>query len=137
MTLVIVIKNRAGLALAADTALTMSIPNRRGGVDLISTGSIAKKILCFEKPHNFAAAVTWGRAEIKRKTPNEFRKEFEKSLPQERLPVKKIAEELSTFLMEKWAHSADRRSYSAKPEEQMQFFVAGFDKNEPYGCVYT
>jgi hypothetical protein len=136
MTLVIVIKNRAGLVLAADTALTCSVPDGYGGIKLILTQSIAKKILYFEKPHNFVAAVTYGRATIKSKTPSELGRIFEKSLHQERLPVKKITEELSTFLMEKWDHSADKKHYKPKLEEQMQFYVAGFDKNEPYGCVY-
>jgi hypothetical protein len=47
-----------------------------------------------------------------------------------------MAEEFCKFFMEKWNQSADKKEYRELEEEQLQFFVAGFDKNKPCACIY-
>ena len=96
----------------------------------------AVKIIAFDKPHNFAAAVTYGRGIIDKGNPSHYRRKFEMKLPRERLPVKRIAEEFCKFFMEKWNQSADKEEYRGLEEEQLQFYVGGFDKNKPDACVY-
>jgi hypothetical protein len=78
MTLVIVIKNRKGLVFAADSAQTCV--NADSG-KLRPSPHKAKKIIAFDKPHNFAAAVTYGMGAIDKKNPSGYRREFEMKPP--------------------------------------------------------
>jgi hypothetical protein len=136
MTLIILIKNPTGLVLAAESAETAVLIDRYGK-EHCAVSTRTTKILSFDKPHNFAAAVTCGRAGIDGKPVNGYLKEFEMKLPCERLSVKEFADELSRFFMEKWDQSADKSTYNPElAAEHMHFFVAGFDKNEPYGRIY-
>jgi hypothetical protein len=136
MTLVIVIKNREGVVLAADSAATLSRIGSNGReIDRIHVHSKAKKIVSLDKPHNYVAAITYGRATIDGKTPNYYLREFELRLPKERISVKAFADELSSFFIEKWDQSEDKATYTDQ-EFDMRFCVCGFNKDEPYCCAY-
>jgi hypothetical protein len=136
VTLVIVIKNPAGIVFAADSAATLSRVDSKGR-ELYRTHAHneAKKIISLEKPHDYVAAITYGRATIDRKTPDYHQKEIESRLPKERISLNEIAEEFSKFFMEKWNQSRDKEAH-AEQELNMQFCVGGFDKGKPYASAF-
>jgi 20S proteasome alpha/beta subunit len=136
MTLVVVIKNREGIVFAADSVATLSkLGNNGRELDRIHAHSKSKKIVSFDKPHHYVAAITYGRATIDGKTPNHYRREFALKLPQERISVKAFADELSSFFKAKWDQSKDKETYTDQ-EFDMRFCVGGFDKNAPYCSAY-
>lgn len=138
MSLVAMIKNPAGLVLAAESGATW-VRIDSNGTERRNTSCIkTKKILTFAKPHNFVAAVSYGRATIGGKTVDDLHKEFEMKLPRQRLPVKTLTEGFSKFLMEKWDKSPDKSTYGAELATLwMRFFIGGFDENKRYGCAYV
>jgi hypothetical protein len=136
MSLVFVIKNLAGLVLAADSALTCAEVDIHGEISYQTVSIKDNKILSFANPQNFTAALTCGKADIDGKLQGEYLIEFEKKLPRKRLKVKEFAAELSAFFMAEWDRSADKTHQLELPWKRMLFYVAGFDKNETYGCLY-
>jgi hypothetical protein len=126
MTTVIVVKCPEGLVLAADSR--MNVVERAGPKQKPpwSTDTLLK-ILSFKQPHNFVGAVSWGRADINRKTVYCYLPEFELSLPDKRIPVKEFSQHLFEFFKTEWNKSPERK-YSQDSLDSMNFLLGGFDE---------
>jgi hypothetical protein len=153
MSLGIVVKGSEGIVLAADSRLTVGAqimvlqqkPNTPAPVQVPQQIFVnfdnAAKLLTFADPNKWIGAVTYGAAVIGTK-PNDLRTaqsfipEFEGTLSKDRQTVRRLAEQLSVFFMERWTERgmppADK--YSG---QGMSFSVAGYDIGRPYGSVYT
>ena len=126
MSLVVAVKGTEGLVLAADSRVTL--PSQSG---LPSSFDNATKLLTLETPHNWIGAVTCGIATIGGRTPHSLMPEFELSLEKNRLSVREYAARLSAFFQDRWISSGQERNIG-----NSEFFVGGYDEDEPYGALY-
>ncbi len=133
MSLGVVVKGPEGIALAADTRITLYARRDDTEPPLLANYDNATKLLTFGEPHSFVAAVTYGDALIGRRTAHSFTPEFELELEDKRCSVGEYAELLSAFYKSQW-EKADMDS-DANPG--MNFVVGGYDEDQPYGCVYS
>jgi 20S proteasome alpha/beta subunit len=130
MSLVFVVKVPEGLVLAAESRKTVKFQDKKGGI-YQGTYDSTPKVLTFKR-HDYVGVVTCGLAAIGLKAIHSYLPELEKYLKKERLSVLRFSEKLSAFFAEQWN--------AAKPEERVEpisFIVAGFDKADPYGKVYS
>ena len=132
MSLVVAVKGTEGVVLAADSRITLNIPQPGGGL-LNATFDNATKFLTFANPHHkWVAAGTYGDSVIGNRTARSFMPELELRLKNQRKKVSEYAEEMRQFFHERWQaeYGSDRKTNG------MWFIVGGYDKNEPYGAVY-
>ena len=137
MSLGIVFKGPEGIVLAADSRVTL-MTQAVGGPMFASTFDNTTKLLRVNG-QDYVGIVTYGLGAIGQTNPrtaHSYIPEFEASIKQSRLNVKKIAEELGKFFMERW-----KDQKMPKPDEwigqpEMVFLLGGYDEGEPYGCVY-
>ena len=137
MSLGVVIKGPEGVVLAADSRVTLKA-QREGGPPMPVNFDNATKLLSFERPHNFVAAVTYGDAVIGLRTAHSFIPEFELTLKgEDRLKVHEFARKLSNFFLERWReankHIETPQDYSGSG---MVFVVGGYDPDAAYGSVF-
>jgi 20S proteasome alpha/beta subunit len=132
MSLGIVIKSPEGIVLAAESRVTLTVNGQNGQPSHMVNFDNATKLFSFKSPHNHIGVVTYGQAAIGQRTAHSFVPEFESSLPNERLSVADMAQQISEFYMEQWNEimSADYQG------PNMTFIVAGFNEGEPYGRVF-
>jgi hypothetical protein len=146
MSLGIVFKGPEGIVLAADSRVTLMahlVPNVPQGAPqpppmlLPSTFDNATKLLRV-KGQSHAGAVTFGAGAIgltAPRTAHSFLPELEKKLAERgRLSVEDFANELGQFFLQQW--TAGGMPAHPPDQEQMVFFVAGFDDNAVYGRVF-
>lgn len=141
MSLGIIIKSPEGIVLAAESRVTLTSTLVNGaGQQVINNNNFdnADKIVKFNEPNNFIAAVTYGQAAIGNyRTAQSFIPEFESELKlkyqETRLTVLQVATELSNFFLEQWNKLMPQNFIGPN----MIFNVAGFDDNEPYGKVFS
>ena len=132
MSLVVAVKGTEGVVLAADSRLTLNIPQPGQGL-LNVTFDNATKFLAFNNPHHkWVAAGTYGDSVIGNRTIPSFVPELELSLRDQRKRISEYAEQISDFFRECWEaeYGPDRKTGG------MWFIVGGYDNNEPYGAVY-
>jgi hypothetical protein len=129
VSLGVVVKVPDGLVLAAESrvSVTLTLPS---GASYRATFDNATKVLAFGPPHTYVGVVTYGVGAIADRTAHSFVPEFEATLPAERLSVRAFAEELQRFFLEQWAAAA------MPPTPTLNFRVAGFDEDDPYGRVW-
>ena len=133
MTLCIVVKSPSGLVVAADSRVTLTATQNNQTFPIHFDN--ATKLLRFGEEHNYVAAVTYGQAVMpgSRRTAESYVPEFIASLPsQERLPIAEFAEKLSKFYTEQFRAFVTNYQGSG-----MGFLVAGFDKEDHYGRVFS
>jgi len=131
MSLAVAVKGPEGVVLAVDSRVTLQV---KGGDNQILPINFdnATKFLSFKSPHSHFAAVTYGTAVIGLRTAHSFIPEFEPTLGKERLTVEDYANRLSEFYLDQW-QKAVPPEYAGPP---MNFIVAGYNRDEPYGRVY-
>lgn len=131
MSLVAVVKGPEGVVLAADTRLTLTIKQEDGSSRNVNYDN-ATKILRFEKPHNFVAAVTYGNAVIGNRSVHSFTPEFELQLSDEILTISQYAALLSTFFKHRWEEIS---TPDAPQIGSVSFIVGGYDQDKPHGSI--
>ena len=144
MSLGIAFKGAEGLVLAADSRVTLSGQQQRGGQTVLIPASFdnATKLLLFSEPHDYVAAVTYGLGALGQTQPRtaqsfmtEFHTHLESQHGDTRQKVATYANALGEFFMQQWTGS------NMPPAEDWQgpgmtFLVAGFDEEDVYGEVY-
>jgi len=149
MSLGIAIKGTEGVVLAADSRVTLFAQAIHAGQGLQATMLIpatfdhATKLLKIhqedqrQENQKYVAAVTFGAGAIGLKAPRtarSFMPEFEKELGHaDRLSVLSFAKKLSDFFSRQWAAS-DMPSGLGQ-QNDMVFFVGGYDEGDAYGKV--
>ena len=126
MSLVVAVKGTEGIVLAADSRERLTSQDRWP-----SSFDNATKLFTLGAPHNWIGTVTCGVATIGGRTPYSLMPEFEPTLGEDRLSVREYAERLSAFFQDRWESSERRRNIGSA-----EFYVGGYDENEPYGTVY-
>ena len=132
MSLGIIVKGPSGLVVAADSRITLTA-QPPAGVAYVVQFDNASKLLRFNAPHNFVAAVTYGQALIPglERTAESFLPELQAALPTTRVSVGTFAQQLSAFFVSQWGAAMERYGGDA-----MRFIVGGFDDGAPYGSVF-
>jgi len=137
MSLGVVIKGTEGLVIAADSRVTLEA--KRPGQNPIQINfDNATKLLTFQEPHKYVAAVTYGLAVIGKRTAHSFMPEFEQDNfknTEERIKIKEYAKKLSDFFLLQWEKSSMPKSSDFKGPG-MTFIVGGYDPEAAYGSVY-
>lgn len=140
MSLGVAIKGPEGVVLAADSRVTLAAQHGAEPPMLVNFDN-ATKLLTFNKPNTYVAAVTYGVAVIGQRTAHSYLPEFELTLPPgKRLSIKKFSEELSKFFIARWKEDMPK----AYKGPGMTFLVGGYDEksvqgykvNEAYGKVF-
>lgn len=133
MSLSIIVRGPEGLVFAAESRslLDLTLPN---GSTVPINFDATNKLLTFDKPHNFVAAVTYGLGGIGDKSVHSFTPEIEAEIASEgRMSVEKFSKKLSSFFMKEWNKRPELRNYNGMP---MTFLVGGFNEGELYGRAY-
>lgn len=125
MTLVVTVKGSDGIALAADSRVTLQY---RG---FPSTFDNATKLLDLRDPHSWVGAVVSGVAIINGRTHHSHIPEFEGTLPSTRISVCEVAQRLSNFFLDKWSLSGQSDNSG-----NASFIVCGYDSGDIHGKVY-
>jgi hypothetical protein len=142
MSLGIAIKGPEGVVLAADSRVTMftqlQIAPGQPLMVIPSTFDHATKLLRIrDEKQNHVAAITFGAGAIGLTAPRTARSympEFEAKLHgAERMTVHAFAKALSDFFGERWTESG--MPVNQGPQNDMFFYVGGYDGVEPYGKV--
>jgi len=96
----------------------------------------ANKLISFSaKEHQHVGVITYGQALIGRRTAHSFVPELELDLPDDRVPIREYAQQVSDFYLQQWnKHMPSPEKY---PGADMSFAVAGYDPNKPYGRVFV
>jgi hypothetical protein len=138
MSLGVVVKGTEGLALAADSRVTLQgqqkLPNREPQPFTVNYDNANKVITFSDDQHSFVSAITFGEALIGQRTAHSFVPEIEIDLPDQRMDTAEYARHLSEFYTTQW-------SKRMPPEEEyegagMNFVVVGYDDGEPYGRIF-
>jgi hypothetical protein len=136
MSLGIIIKSPEGIVLAAESRVTLSTPTGNGAEMMHVNFDNATKLLEFNSPNNYVAAVTFGQAAIGVRTAHSFIPEFESSLdPNIRLSIEDFTQRLSDFYMQQWNLAMLPLNQYTGPN--MIFFVAGYNVGDAYGKTFT
>jgi hypothetical protein len=132
MSLGIIIKNPAGIVLAADSRITAEI--KKNEKIAYSHFDNANKLLHFSAPHDQIGVITFGQATIANRPPSSFIPEIEQVLGKDEplRTVQEYVEVLSEFFTHAWREKMPR-DYKG-PE--LTFIVCGFNKDESYGRAY-
>jgi hypothetical protein len=133
MSLSIVVRGSDYLVFAAESRSTVDSTLPDGSTVRVNFDA-TNKLLTFDKPHNFVAAVTYGQAAIGDRTVYSFMPEIEAIIAKEgRMPVKRFSKKLSDFFMEQWNKIPELKGYSGSP---IIFLVGGFNEGELYSHTY-
>ena len=132
MSLGIVVKSPSGIVMAADSRVTLEATTVATGKSFPVYYDNAIKLLRFNDPHGFVAAVTFGQAVIpgQSRTAESFLPELDAHLSRSRLTVEAFAQEVSDFYVAQWPTPLPTGVVN------MVFYVGGFDEGEPYGRVF-
>jgi hypothetical protein len=143
MSLGIALKSAEGIVLAADSRVTifatrqMMLGLQQQQMVFPSTYDNANKILSIAT-QKYVGAVTFGAGVIgttRPRTASSYLPEFEAELVEsDRLSVQVFAERLSAFFLRQW--EAAGMSMTTTPNENMIFFVGGYDEGEAYGRLF-
>jgi hypothetical protein len=139
MTLAVVFKGPEGIALAADSRITLTMKNAATGQETTSFFDNATKMLSIQG-QEYVGIVTSGVGAIGTTSPRAahgYVPEFEEQLSQtcpKRAAVEDIARELGKFYREQWVQAG--MPVGLPDVQQMQFLVAGFDEGDAYGRVF-
>jgi hypothetical protein len=148
MSLGIMIKGSEGIVLAADSRVTLfnqiqqqAAPNAVAPPPnflVPATFDNATKLLKV-KEQTHVGAVTFGLGALMTATGPRTMQSFMPELEQElanvgRLAVADFAHRLSAFFVGRWQQYVNR---PAALGEEINFLVAGYDKDEPYGRAYS
>jgi hypothetical protein len=140
VTLAVVFKGPEGIALAADSRVTLRT-QAPGSQDVIfSYFDNATKLLEVEG-QDHVGAVMYGMAAIGNppRTVAGYITEFEEELKSStdgRLAVADIAARLGQFYTQQWREAGMPDPVPGTGVDPLHFLVAGFDQGEPYGRVY-
>jgi hypothetical protein len=140
VTLAVVFKGPEGIALAADSRITLTMKNLATGKEMTSFFDNATKLLSIQG-QDYVGIVTSGQGAIGATAPRTahgFIPEFEEQLGKTcngRAAVADIATELGKFYREQWIQAGLPVGLPAEAQ-QMQFLVAGFDPGDAYGRVF-
>jgi 20S proteasome alpha/beta subunit len=133
MTLSIIVGGPDGLVFATESR-TIAVPPLSDGSKAQIYFDSTNKLLTFNKPHNFVAAVTYGRGELDNRAVSSFMPEFETKLTsKKRLSIKQYAKELASFFSKQWNKIPELEGYTG---ESITFLVGGFNKDELTGRIY-
>lgn len=130
MSLAITVVTPEGVVQAADSRVSIPI-NVTEGVISYSSFDNATKLLAFEEPNLHVTVATYGAGTIGARTAHSFIKEFQDTLPSNRLTVKKFAEKLQEFYKARWDEVENNPQTSP-----MIFQVAGINANKQFGELY-
>ena len=139
MSLGIVVKGTEGLALAADSRVTLQgeqkLPDGDTKPFTINYDNANKVITFSEDEHAYVGAITFGEALIGQRTAHSFVPEIEIDLPEERMKTAEYADRLSSFYLTQWKNRMPNEGdYKGNG---MNFVVVGYDEGEPYGRIFT
>lgn len=143
MTLILAIKVRDGIVLAAESRRNL---NRVEGNIAVPAGYCddATKLLYFKnKNHRFVGVLASGNAMIGGRLPYALFPELEATLPLKRITIREYAQKLLDFFMARF--NDERKSRGLRElnvnedpfPEPMKFLIAGFDKKESVGRMYS
>jgi hypothetical protein len=134
MTLSIIIRSPDGIVLATESRSLTEVTLPNGSKCPISFDE-TKKLLTFDEPHNFVAAVTTGLGGIGNRSVYNFVPDFEATIASEgRMPVDEFSEKMSNFFMKEW----ERRPPEMKDWKgpSISFLAAGFNEGDAYPHTY-
>jgi hypothetical protein len=133
MSLSVVVTGPDYLVFATESRMTVDI-NLPTGTTVRNSYDATDKLLTFDAPHNYIAAVTYGHAAIGDRTIYSFIPEIEVELAEEsRMSVKKFAKKLSDFFVTQW----NKIPESKHPRgADITFLVGGFNERELYSHTY-
>lgn len=138
MSLGIVVKGTEGLALAADSRVTLQgeqrLPSGETQTFTINYDNANKVITFSDEQHAYVGAITFGEALIGQRTAHSFVPELELDLPDQRMDTVDYAEHLSKFYLQQW-----KRRMPAEDEYEgggMNFVIFGYDEGEAYGRIF-
>lgn len=131
MSLAITIISPEGIIQAADSRV--SIPLKvSDSVLSYSHFDNATKLLTFEAPHNYVTVTTYGAGTVSSRTAHSFIKEFQETLPANRIAVRKFAEKLQEFYKARWDEVKDNPQ-----DSPMIFQIAGINNSQQFGELYV
>jgi hypothetical protein len=143
MTLILAIKVKAGLVLAADSRrnLEWQIAENESAPSYLDD---ATKLLAFKNEiHAYVGVLTYGAAIIGDQMIDKLLSGFEAALPSKRTTIDKYAQKLTDFFMANFGDERESRGLPRNlniseetPPSATKFLVAGFDTNEYTGRVY-
>jgi len=144
VSLGIIVKGAEGVVLAADSRVTLFgqaqlAPPPQPPTLIPSTFDHATKLLRVQHPNQkHVVAVTYGTGAIgvvQPRTARSYMPEFERDLADApRLSVEDFARRLSDFFSQRWAASDMPPNLGA--QNDMFFFVGGYDEGDAYGTVF-
>jgi hypothetical protein len=144
MTLAVAFKGPEGIVLAADSRLTLQMPQPGGTVVIPAFFDNATKMLTL-KEQEFIGILTSGAGAIGQTEPRsaygylpELEEQLAASCGEKRATVEKIATDVGDFYGAQWT-SAKMPSDAGQPGSKfqpMQFLVAGFDDGDAYGRIF-
>lgn len=131
MSLAITVIIPEGVVQAADSRVSIPV-SLTDSVLTYSHLDNATKLLVFEKPHDNISVTTYGAGTIGARTAYSFVQEFQKTLPPQRVSVKKFAQLLQTFYKAEWDKIDNNPQTSP-----MVFQVAGINASQQFGELYV
>ena len=133
MTLSIVVRGPDYLVFATESRMTVDT-TLSIGLRVHNYYDATDKLLTFDAPHNYVAALTYGLAAIGDRTIYSFMPELEAELAEEsRMTVEKFAKKLSNFFMRQW----NKIPRLQRPQGAgITFLVGGFNEDELYSHTY-
>jgi hypothetical protein len=138
VTLAVVFKGTEGIALAADSRVTLSMRHPNGQETYSYFDNATKMLSVQGQP--YVGIVTSGAGTIGTTAPRTahgFMPEFEEELGQKhsgRASVEEVARELGRFYRDQWSQAG--MPVGQPGTVQMQFLIAGFDERDAYGRVF-
>lgn len=133
MSLSVIVRGPEGLVIAAESRslVPFTLPN---GSTIPINFDGTNKLLTFDYPHNFVAAVTYGLGGIADRPVYSFMPEIEATLAtEERMPVQEFSRKLSSFFVNEWDNRPELKNYTGMP---ITFLVGGFNEGELYSHTY-
>lgn len=130
MSLAITVITPEGIVQAADSRVSIPIKIDEETMSYSHLDN-ATKLLTFDKPHNYISVTTYGAGTIGARTAHSFIKEFQKTLPENRISVINFAKRLQEFYKNEWGKIIDNPQTSP-----MVFQVAGVNEKQQFGELY-
>ncbi len=140
MSLGVVVKGPEGIALAADSRVTLFAQKGENETWPVHFDN-ATKLMSFTSEssngaHSHVGVVTYGQAVIGLRTAHSYLPEIEANvLGDNRLTIREYAERIQEFYSEQWKAQPETEQRE-QPGPSMTFIVSGYNSDEAYGRVY-
>lgn len=133
MTLNVIVRGPEGLVFAVESRSLVDLTLSNGCKCPINFDA-TNKLLAFDEPHNFVAALTYGLGAIGDRSVYSFMPEIEVAIASAtRMKVEEFAKKLSSFFMEEWNKRPELKDYKGVP---IILLIGGFDEGELHSHTY-